>query len=222
MVQRKATPNWMPAPRHLDLYADIDLTGPKRYSIVNNTPPGDFKSWKLIDTCTFNLTFLLIFHPLLMVNPSRDVDKSAWANMKRMVQQLKVWRDIRAQDAEFHAANLSGDELVDGNMTIRQELSSLYSRVDESVGTLMSTLEELGLREYCGHLFFGSGFYVGDHGWYDKRWMYEESLKMPLIVKWPRYLEILLTSILFRTLIMLRRSLRWRVRINLRICRVCR
>ncbi|NQT36559.1 MAG: DUF4976 domain-containing protein, partial [Planctomycetes bacterium] len=29
------------------------------------------------------------------------------------------------------------------------------------------------------------GFYIGDHGWYDKRWMYEESLKMPLIVKWP-------------------------------------
>jgi len=29
------------------------------------------------------------------------------------------------------------------------------------------------------------GFYVGDHGWYDKRWMYEESLKMPFIIKWP-------------------------------------
>ena len=29
------------------------------------------------------------------------------------------------------------------------------------------------------------GFYLGDHGWYDKRWMYEESLKMPFIAKWP-------------------------------------
>ncbi|MEC9081785.1 MAG: sulfatase/phosphatase domain-containing protein, partial [Verrucomicrobiota bacterium] len=29
------------------------------------------------------------------------------------------------------------------------------------------------------------GFYIGDHGWYDKRWMYEESLMMPFIVKWP-------------------------------------
>jgi len=34
---------------------------------------------------------------------------------------------------------------------------------------------------YCSD----QGFYLGDHGWYDKRWMYEESLKMPLIVKWP-------------------------------------
>ncbi|MFP6767044.1 MAG: sulfatase/phosphatase domain-containing protein, partial [Planctomycetaceae bacterium] len=29
------------------------------------------------------------------------------------------------------------------------------------------------------------GFYLGDHGWYDKRWMYDESMKMPLIVRWP-------------------------------------
>ncbi|MEX0714855.1 MAG: sulfatase/phosphatase domain-containing protein, partial [Pirellulales bacterium] len=29
------------------------------------------------------------------------------------------------------------------------------------------------------------GFFLGEHGWYDKRWMYEESLRMPLIVRWP-------------------------------------
>jgi arylsulfatase A-like enzyme len=29
------------------------------------------------------------------------------------------------------------------------------------------------------------GFYLGDHGWFDKRWMYEESLRMPLIIRWP-------------------------------------
>ena len=33
------------------------------------------------------------------------------------------------------------------------------------------------------------GFYLGDHGWYDKRWMYEESLMMPLIVRWPGVVE---------------------------------
>ena len=33
------------------------------------------------------------------------------------------------------------------------------------------------------------GFYLGDHGWYDKRWMYEESLRMPLVMSWPGHLE---------------------------------
>ena len=62
--------------------------------------------------------------------------------------------------------------------------------VDESVGTLMKTLEELGLSDNTVVIYSSDqGFYIGDHGWYDKRWMYEESLKMPLIVKWPGVAE---------------------------------
>ena len=58
--------------------------------------------------------------------------------------------------------------------------------VDESVGKLMETLDELDLDENTIVIYSSDqGFYIGDHGWYDKRWMYEESLKMPFIVKWP-------------------------------------
>ena len=58
--------------------------------------------------------------------------------------------------------------------------------VDESVGRLLDYLESTGLEKntvviYCSD----QGFYLGDHGWYDKRWMYDESMKMPLIVRWP-------------------------------------
>ena len=58
--------------------------------------------------------------------------------------------------------------------------------MDESVGRIMQTLEDEGLAEntvvvYCSD----QGFYVGDHGWYDKRWMYEESFRTPLMVRWP-------------------------------------
>lgn len=50
----------------------------------------------------------------------------------------------------------------------------------------MKTLEEQGLDENTIVIYSSDqGFYIGDHGWYDKRWMYEESLKMPFIVKWP-------------------------------------
>ena len=50
----------------------------------------------------------------------------------------------------------------------------------------MQTIEELGLTNNTVVIYSSDqGFYIGDHGWYDKRWMYDESLKMPLIVKWP-------------------------------------
>jgi len=58
--------------------------------------------------------------------------------------------------------------------------------VDESVGKLMDTLADLKLDDNTVVIYSSDqGFYVGDHGWYDKRWMYEESLKMPFIAKWP-------------------------------------
>ena len=121
------------------------------------------------------------------------VDKSAWANMKRMTEsQMKAWRDAYGpRDAAFHAADLKGKDLVRWKY---QRYAKNYLRcirgVDESVGTLMSTLEELGLSENTVVIYSSDqGFYVGDHGWYDKRWMYEESLKMPLIVKWPGVTE---------------------------------
>ena len=50
----------------------------------------------------------------------------------------------------------------------------------------MDTLKELDLDENTVVIYSSDqGFYIGDHGWYDKRWMYEESLKMPFIIKWP-------------------------------------
>ena len=62
--------------------------------------------------------------------------------------------------------------------------------VDESVGRLMETLKELNLDENTVVIYSSDqGFYVGDHGWYDKRWMYEESLKMPFIIKWPEAIK---------------------------------
>ena len=58
--------------------------------------------------------------------------------------------------------------------------------MDESVDRLQKELTKLGLDKNTIVIYSSDqGFYIGDHGWYDKRWMYEESLKMPLIVKWP-------------------------------------
>ena len=58
--------------------------------------------------------------------------------------------------------------------------------MDESIDRLQKQLVKLGLAENTIVIYSSDqGFYIGDHGWYDKRWMYDESMKMPLIVKWP-------------------------------------
>jgi N-acetylglucosamine-6-sulfatase len=58
--------------------------------------------------------------------------------------------------------------------------------VDRNVGRVLEQLDALNLAGntvvvYCAD----QGFYLGEHGWFDKRWAYEESMRMPLIVRWP-------------------------------------
>ena len=58
--------------------------------------------------------------------------------------------------------------------------------VDDSVGRMLDYLDENGLAENTIVIYASDqGFYLGEHGWYDKRWMFEESFKMPFAIRWP-------------------------------------
>lgn len=58
--------------------------------------------------------------------------------------------------------------------------------IDDNVGRIMAYLDEAGLAENTVVVYTSDqGFFLGDHGWYDKRFMYEESLRMPFIVRYP-------------------------------------
>ncbi len=58
--------------------------------------------------------------------------------------------------------------------------------VDESVGRLLDYLEETGLDKNTIVVYTSDqGFFLGEHGWFDKRFMYEESYRTPLLVQWP-------------------------------------
>ena len=62
--------------------------------------------------------------------------------------------------------------------------------VDDNIGRLLDYLDANGLSENTVVIYTSDqGFYLGDHGWYDKRFMYEESLRMPLLVKYPGEIE---------------------------------
>ena len=67
-----------------------------------------------------------------------------------------------------------------------ERLSRCIDSVDENIGRLLDYLDEEGLAENTVVIYSSDqGWYLGEHGWYDKRWMYEESFRTPLIVRWP-------------------------------------
>ncbi|MDB5388734.1 MAG: arylsulfatase family protein, partial [Planctomycetaceae bacterium] len=58
--------------------------------------------------------------------------------------------------------------------------------VDEGVGKVLDYLDQEGLSENTIVVYASDqGFYLGEHGWFDKRWIFEESLKTPCLVRWP-------------------------------------
>ena len=59
--------------------------------------------------------------------------------------------------------------------------------LDDNVGRLLGALDETGLAKNTAVAYTSdNGFFLGDHGWYDKRFMYEESLRIPFLVRYPR------------------------------------
>jgi arylsulfatase A-like enzyme len=60
--------------------------------------------------------------------------------------------------------------------------------VDESVGRILDYLKETGLDKNTIVIYTSDqGFYLGEHGWFDKRFMYEQSYRTPLLIKWPEF-----------------------------------
>jgi arylsulfatase A-like enzyme len=67
-----------------------------------------------------------------------------------------------------------------------QDYLGSIASVDEGVGKVLDYLEESGLAENTIVIYTSDqGFYLGEHGWFDKRFIYNESFKTPLLVKWP-------------------------------------
>jgi arylsulfatase A-like enzyme len=87
----------------------------------------------------------------------------------------------------FRRANPKGKDLVRWkyNRYLHDYLGCIQS-VDESVGRLLKYLEDEGLLDNTMVVYSSDqGFYLGEHGWFDKRWIFEESLRTPLLVRWP-------------------------------------
>jgi arylsulfatase A-like enzyme len=110
--------------------------------------------------------------------------------MKNLTPEQKAKWDAAygPKNKAFEEAKLEGRQLVRWKYQryIKDYLRCVAS-VDDNVGRLLDYLDESGLADDTVVVYTSDqGFYLGDHGWFDKRFMYEESLKMPLLVRYPR------------------------------------
>jgi arylsulfatase A-like enzyme len=165
--------NWQPAERHLNLYDAAEFPEPPtlRDDYATRSRAAAEQEMTIRDHMTLDSDLKLGPPPERM----DDAQKAAWE---------KAYGPKREA---FRKAGLSGDGLLRWKYRrYLQDYLGTIAAVDESVARLLDVLEETGLAEntlvvYCSD----QGFFLGEHGWFDKRFMYEESLRMPLVMRFP-------------------------------------
>jgi N-acetylglucosamine-6-sulfatase len=111
-------------------------------------------------------------------------------------EQRKVWDahfgPLNQQFlADYKAGKLSKKDITRWKYQryMRNYLATVKA-VDESVGKLLDYLDKHDLKKNTIVIYSSDqGFYLGEHGWYDKRWMFEESMAMPFIIRWPGVIQ---------------------------------
>jgi arylsulfatase A-like enzyme len=103
-------------------------------------------------------------------------------------EQRRAWDAYYGPRNEaFRKANPQGKDLVRWKYDryLHDYLGCLKA-VDESVGRVLKYLDDEGLTRNTVVVYASDqGFYLGEHGWFDKRWIFEESLRTPFVLRWP-------------------------------------
>ena len=103
-------------------------------------------------------------------------------------EQQQAWdKNLDRREKEYADPDLKGVALQKWKYQsyMRDYLSCIRS-LDDNIGRLQDYLDQSGLAENTLFIYSSDqGFYLGEHGWFDKRFMYDESYRTPLLVRWP-------------------------------------
>lgn len=92
---------------------------------------------------------------------------------------------------QFKQAKLTGKALAEWKyQRYMRDYAKVVKSLDDNVGRLLEELEKEGLLDNTLVVYDSDqGFYMGEHGWFDKRFMYEESMRTPLVMRLPKGFE---------------------------------
>ncbi|WP_145313934.1 sulfatase family protein [Gimesia fumaroli] len=172
MFQHKAPHrNWQPGPKYLHMYDDVTIPEPD--NLFDNYEGRGTAAKQQDMTIAKTMTAFD-----LKLTPPRNLTP----------EQLAVWNAAyEPKNEAFRKANLKGKDLVRWKyQRYMKDYLRCVASVDDNVGRMLDYLEKTGLAKNTIVIYSSDqGFYLGDHGWFDKRFMYEESYRMPFLVRWP-------------------------------------
>lgn len=186
---------WWPGPDHLNTFDDREFPLPQ-------TLFDDYKGRKAAEEALMAIDSNMYLSSDLKVKPKYVKERGLYPDAEhtgrynlynrkynRMTDaQKEAWdKAYQERQEEFRQKDLTGKDLVEWKyQQYMKDYLRCIASVDDNIGRLMDYLEKEGLEENTIVVYTSDqGFYLGEHGWFDKRFMYEQSLRMPLIVRYP-------------------------------------
>lgn len=178
--------NWLPAERHYHLYEHTEFPLPNNYY---DTYEGRYAA---------ELQKMNIYrdmyegHDLKMVS-GIDSDSllfdpwpHAFLGTMTPYERKRFFDAYRDRNNEFYSKERTPEEIAEWKyQRYLQDYMGCVASVDESVGEILDYLDRNGLADNTIVVYTtDQGFYLGEHGWFDKRFMYEESFGMPMVMRW--------------------------------------
>lgn len=182
--------SWLPATEYLTLYDDVTFDPPANFfdDYEGRGRASKEQEMQIHGHAKWGNDFKLIVDP--------NGDSTGFYNqlMRFTPEQREMWLSAYTPKNEAfkdNYANMTDKEVAlwKYNRYIKDYLRTIKS-VDDGVGELLDYLDESGLAENTIVVYTSDqGFYLGEHGWFDKRFMYEESFRTPLLIRYPKEIK---------------------------------
>lgn len=178
--------NWMPNTKDIDLFEDKTFDLPHNFYDNYEGRPAAAAQEMSIANDEMDFAFDLKLN-------SDEIQTRLKLNLTYALKRLdslqsNEWN--RVYDSvllDFKNANLKGKQLAEWKFQryMKDYLKCIKS-LDDNIGRVLDYLEENGLAQNTMIVYTSDqGFYMGEHGWFDKRFMYEESFRTPLVIRMP-------------------------------------
>lgn len=181
--------NFMPAIRHVQKYLGTEFPIPTNYFDHYDGRPAAASQEMNIYRDMYE------GHDLKMTTEvgSRELRFNPWTddfNRMTLEQREAYFGALQPGNDAMNAADMSEREMAIWKyQRYMSEYLGTVAAVDDSVGRLLDWLEASGQADNTIVVYTSDqGFYLGEHGWFDKRFMYEESLRTPLVMQYPGHI----------------------------------
>ena len=180
----------MPDTSRLDMYNDVKFPLPDNFYDT-------YEGREAAANQRMSMKYLDLVNDLKLLDEEGEIQTGLRKYFVNQIDRMNeaqraAWEKAYNKEIKyFKEAKLEGKELLEWKyQRYLEDYLRCISSVDENIGRLLDYLDENGLTENTLVVYTSDqGFYLGEHGWFDKRFMYEESLRTPLLMRLPSLIK---------------------------------